>query len=406
MSGVRARPRVCFINAGRFGPPLDPTQVRKFELLAEIADVHVVGLSDGWRPRRFTDQASFHLLPRVGGRVGRHAMLGIGGAVALAAVAARHRIDVVVAQSPYEAAAAIAVKRLFGWFGRTLACVVESHGDFAVALFDYRRVRLERLYRALLPRLASFSVRRADALRAVSRSTARQLESLAPCGSDVQVFHTWTDLDRFFAVPQRPKRAGQTVYAGTLVPAKGVHHLLAAMGRVSAIGVDARLILVGHAENPSYADALRRQVDELALGPRVEFRPRVTQAELAALMAESQLLALPSISSEGLPRVILEAMACGTAVVATAIAGAVDVVRDGETGYLVPPGDVGVLADRLTRVLADASLADRMGAAARARARCDLSTEHYRRGYARLFENAMRTAAAGRIDSRPAVEMG
>lgn len=401
-----AKPQVCFINAGRFGPPLDQTQARKFELLAGIADVHVVGLAAGWKPRRFTSHARFHLLPRVGGRLGRYAMLGVGGTLALAAVTARHRIDVIVAQSPYEAAAAVGVKRLLAWFGRRVACVVESHGDFEVALLEYRRVRFERLYKLLLPKLARFSVRQADALRAVSSSTAHQLGRMATPGRDVHVFHTWTDLDRFFSTPVSQKRSGQILYAGALVPAKGVHHLLDAVGKLVARGRALRLLLVGHNENPAYAMELRHQVERLGVANHVAFRDRVSQAELAALMHESQALVLPSTSSEGLPRVILEAMASGTAVVATAIAGAVDVVGEGTTGFLVPPADANALAERLELILSDPATTERMGSAARQIARRDFSTEHYWRGYARLFTDALEAAASGQPGRRPMAELG
>jgi glycosyltransferase involved in cell wall biosynthesis len=401
------RPRVCFVNAGRFGPPLDATQARKFQLLAEIADVHVVGLADGWRPRRFTTHARFHLLPRVGGRIGRYLLLGVGGTVTMAVLALRHRVDVLVAQSPYEAAASVAVKRLLACLGRSVACVVESHGDFEVAVLAYRRVRLAAVYRAVLPVLARFSGRQADALRAVSRSTARQLARVAAADAgDVHVFHTWTDLDRFFAVPDRPKCPGLIVYAGTLVPAKGVHLLLQAFAAVARERSDARLALVGRAENPSYATELHDLASRLALTGRVEFRDRVPQDELATLVQQSQALVLASTSSEGLPRVLLEAMASGTAVVTTAIAGAVDVVRDGETGFLVTPGSIEELANRLGRLLAEPHLATRMGAAARAIARRDFSVDDYRRGYARLFRDAIAHATHGEAGPAPAVEPG
>ena len=78
-------------------------------------------------------------------------------------------------------------------------------------------------------------------------------------------------------------------------------------------------------------------------------------------MAAGDIFVLPS-HSEGLPTVVCEAMNCGVPVVATAVDGTPEIVRDGETGLLVPPGDAPALADALARILDDAALAERMGA--------------------------------------------
>jgi glycosyltransferase involved in cell wall biosynthesis len=80
-------------------------------------------------------------------------------------------------------------------------------------------------------------------------------------------------------------------------------------------------------------------------------------------MAAGDLFVLPSLS-EGLPTVVCEAMNCGRPVVATAVDGTPEIVRDGQTGLLIPPGDPEALATAMARVLDDAGLAERMGAEA------------------------------------------
>jgi len=84
------------------------------------------------------------------------------------------------------------------------------------------------------------------------------------------------------------------------------------------------------------------------------------------MLAGSDVLCLPS-SVEGLPLVVLEAMAQGKPVVATAVGGTPELVVDGETGLLVPPGDAGALADALEEILRDPELARRFGDAGRRR---------------------------------------
>jgi glycosyltransferase involved in cell wall biosynthesis len=109
---------------------------------------------------------------------------------------------------------------------------------------------------------------------------------------------------------------------------------------------------------------LERLTDELQLRDRVAFLGHVRAADLPALYARAQLLLLPSVS-EAMPLVVLEAMACGTPVLASRIAGLPTVVRDYDTGVLVDPGDVGQIALALRFLLRDRALLAHMSGQAR-----------------------------------------
>ncbi len=87
---------------------------------------------------------------------------------------------------------------------------------------------------------------------------------------------------------------------------------------------------------------------------------------MPALMANCSVLILPSLRNEGLPNVLLEAMAAGRAVIATRHAGIPDLISDDVNGALVLPGDVAALAAAITRLCADVDLRARLGAGARA----------------------------------------
>jgi glycosyltransferase involved in cell wall biosynthesis len=93
---------------------------------------------------------------------------------------------------------------------------------------------------------------------------------------------------------------------------------------------------------------------------RVRFVGRVDHDRVGRFMAAGDLFVLPSLS-EGLPTVVCEAMNCGLPVVATAVDGTPEIVRDGQTGLLVPPSDPGALADALAAILDDPDRARRMG---------------------------------------------
>jgi glycosyltransferase involved in cell wall biosynthesis len=162
------------------------------------------------------------------------------------------------------------------------------------------------------------------------------------------------------------------LFVGRLTPHKGVDRLLMALpngARLRVVGS------TGHDPRPPERD-YPRLLRHLALDRDVQFLGAAADAELPRLYRSARVLAMPSVEqtcygrrvrvSELLGLVALEAMASGTPVIASRVGGLAEVVQDGETGFLVPPGDVAALRDRLAQVLGDPHLARRMGANARA----------------------------------------
>lgn len=379
--------KTCFIGGARYSQPLDTTSANKFKALGQLGEIFVIGFSQDLRPRRFTQHAHFYLLPKWSLPVLRYAtMFTLGSWLALWLIL-RHGVEVLVAQSPYEGFAAALAKVMTRRLGRKVVLIVESHGDFEISLFLQRRVGSVRLYRILMRMAAQFSLQHADLLRAVSNSTRKQLESWAPDKPIVQ-FPTWTDIKVFLkAGEQNGRRRSDILYAGVLIPLKGIHHLIHAFSRVAPEFPEARLVIVGREENPEYAEELRRDVAKLGLDSRVVFLGEVSQAELADYMRQAAVFVLPSLS-EGLGRVVVEAMATGTPVIGSDIGGIPEMVQEGQTGFLVPPGDEKVLAERLKWILSNPEEAQAMGKRAREFARSFFSTEAYVDGYRCLFTMA------------------
>jgi len=156
---------------------------------------------------------------------------------------------------------------------------------------------------------------------------------------------------------------------GTLYEVKGQGYLIEACRQLVARGADVRCDLVG--EGP-HEDLLRAQAVSAGLEGRVRFLGRRTREEVAALLNQADVLAVPSVPTadgrrEGLPVVLMEAMASGVAVVASDLSGIPELVEDGRTGLLAPPGDAARLADALARLAADGPLRRRLGTAGRER---------------------------------------
>jgi glycosyltransferase involved in cell wall biosynthesis len=165
------------------------------------------------------------------------------------------------------------------------------------------------------------------------------------------------------------------LFVGRLTPHKGVDVLL------RALPPDTRLRIVGstgHDSRPPERD-YPSLLAQLARDRDVQFLGALADRELPRAYRSARVMVLPSVErtcygrpvrvSELLGLSLLEAMASATPVVASRVGGVPEVVRDGETGFLVPPGDVQALRDALERVLGDPELATRLGVRAREDAR-------------------------------------
>jgi glycosyltransferase involved in cell wall biosynthesis/acetyltransferase-like isoleucine patch superfamily enzyme len=182
-------------------------------------------------------------------------------------------------------------------------------------------------------------------------------EGLAP--ERVVVLENGVDLARFPS-PTLPltRRVGVTA---NLRPVKGLEVFVRAAAAVGASHPDISFAVAG--EGPQRRD-LERLAGELGLGGRLTLAGSV--ADVPAFLGRLGVAVLPSLS-EGMSNALLEYMAAGRPVVATAVGGSVHLIEDGVHGLLVPPGDPGALAGAVRRLLDDPALAARLGAAARRR---------------------------------------
>jgi glycosyltransferase involved in cell wall biosynthesis len=151
------------------------------------------------------------------------------------------------------------------------------------------------------------------------------------------------------------------LYLGRLEAGKGIYDLLAACASLAPRFPDLRLVFGGEGD----ATTLRRRAGELGLADRIELPGWLDQRARDAELARAAVFCLPS-HAEGLPMAMLEAMAAGKAVVATAVGAVPEALRDGDNGVLVAPHDVHALANALATLLDDGALRARLGGAARA----------------------------------------
>ncbi|HEY3175152.1 MAG TPA: glycosyltransferase [Candidatus Polarisedimenticolia bacterium] len=180
------------------------------------------------------------------------------------------------------------------------------------------------------------------------------------------------------------ERAGPTIVCvASLRSKKGHTHLLEAFRRVRSRVPEAGLLLLGDGplRGPLALEASRPDLDGAVFfaGHR---------ADVASILSRCDLFALSSLE-EGMPNALLEAMAAGLPSVVTRVGGTAEVVEEGSTGYLVPPGDPAALAARLTELLLDPDLRRRQGEAARRRLESSFSLEKMTTAYHALYDDVL-----------------
>lgn len=176
---------------------------------------------------------------------------------------------------------------------------------------------------------------------------------------------------------------------GRLIEKKGFADLIGACRLLSEQGIEFRAEIIG--EGP-LEDSLNAQIANAGLTESVSLTGPLPQSEIIARLARSDIFALPCATESGggmdnLPTVIMEAMAAGLPVVSTPLGGVPEMVRAGETGFLVPERNLGALAEALARLLANGELARSIGQAGRQRAAELFAIEQSAQQLQRLFNS-------------------
>jgi glycosyltransferase involved in cell wall biosynthesis len=263
----------------------------------------------------------------------------------------RKTIDIIVAyQTVIDGLIGVVAKILYG-----IPVVVSVQCDAEYQLDRFMQSRL----------FSPFVFRHADRLTVQSPTIAEQLTQVferapgRPTGEEIR--------GKLCVIPNgispvdAPSLDGDAVlYVGRLTKAKGVHFLIEAMRQCP----DESLIVVG--DGPERR-ALERAARHLT---NVSFAGMVGHVRVDEYLARARVLVLPSLQ-EGQPNVVMEAMARGVPVIASRVGGVPDLVRHGDTGFLIEPGDIGAITHYIKTIAADTSLRARLAA------NCRREMQHY-----------------------------
>jgi glycosyltransferase involved in cell wall biosynthesis len=202
----------------------------------------------------------------------------------------------------------------------------------------------------------------------VADAMAEQYQAAGVTGKFVTI-HSGMNLEPFLQI--EPKQDFVVGKIARLFRLKGHGFLFEAASRIVEAVPNVKFLLVG---DGIYRERYERWAERLGLRERFEFVGLAPPSEIPRCVAQMDVVVHLSLR-EGLPRALPQALAAGKPVVAFDVDGAREVCRDGETGFLVRPGDTAALADAVIRLLQDKALAARMGAQGRALVREQFAEE-------------------------------
>ena len=242
-------------------------------------------------------------------------------------------------------------------------------------------------------------IRRALFVICISQYCRSQAMVFAPvdCWERMHIVHCGVD-PSLFDMTSHQGPGQRLLYVGRLAAMKGLPILMESLASLRSRYPDLVLTVVGGGPERS---ALEDQAARLGVGKNVRFVGYRSQAEVRDEMQEADVFVLPSFA-EGVPVVLMEAMASGVPVVATGIAGVAELVEDGVSGYLVSPGDPIPLVEAVEKLIEDPALRSRFGAAGRARVEKEFDVRREAASLRSIFTTALAGERGGEI--RPAAE--
>lgn len=263
------------------------------------------------------------------------------------------------------------IRHLHAHFGSGAATVARLAARFGGLTYSFTAHAKDIYHESVRPDDLRRKLADASAVITVSDYNLEYLrEQYGEAAARVRRIYNGIDLERFpYSAPR--DRPPMVVYVGRLVEKKGLADLIDACALLAGRGKTLECGIVGAGELET---ELRERIARLGVGSTVRLLGPRPQAEVIRLIREASAVAAPCVIGEdgnrdGLPTVILEAMALGTPCVSTDVTGIPEVVRHGETGLIVPQHDPAALADALERFASDAAL--RVSLAVRARERIE-----------------------------------
>ena len=371
---------VLFISPTFYSLPLTDNIIKKHQYLDEVANVTVLAFSS--HKKFFKEsETNFYFSKKIDSRIFNYFKILLLSYFQIPKLINKHNIDIVTFQDPITSFLGVyKIKKNF----KNIKIVLESHGDFINTLELERNLLFPNVYKKLFLKMASYTIKNADILRAVSSSTEEQALSFDTSKRVVR-FPAWIDFEIFSNI--QPTRSDEgnfkILFIGSITDRKKPHLIIEALPKLHDDKVE--LHLVGPTPNHKYLDELREKIISNNLKDRVYIHGTKSRDEVKEFYSESNLMILPSVS-EGLARVIFESQVTACPVLVTDAPGMQDIVIDGQTGYVFESNDLKTMIEKIDYIIKNYSEATAVGKNAKDFILSNYSADNFKFSFQKIFD--------------------
>ena len=371
---------VLFVSPTFYQLPLTENIIKKHQYLDEVANVTVLAFSN--QKIAFQEsKTNFYLSKKVNSRILNYLKILLISYFQIPKLINKHNVEIVTFQDPITSFIGVyKIKKNF----RNIKIVLESHGDFINTLELEKNLIFPTVYRKLFLKMASYTINKADILRAVSSSTEEQALSFDPSKRVVR-FPAWVDFEIFSKVQasRSDEKDFKILFIGSVTDRKKPHLIVEAINKIK--NKDIKLYVVGPTPNENYLSQLKELVHNYDLEDQVLFTGSVDRKSVMDHYADTNLMILPSVS-EGLARVIFESQATACPVLVTDAPGMGDIVIDGQTGYIFESDNLESLTNKIQEIINNYNDAVHVGNNAKDFILSNYSADNFKFSFKKIFD--------------------
>ena len=371
---------VLFVSPTFYKLPLTDNIIKKHQYLDEVANVTVLAFSS--QKKVFKESATnFYFSKKIDSRIFNYFKILFISYFEIPKLINKHNIEIVTFQDPITSFLGVyKIKKNF----KNIKIVLESHGDFINTLKLEKNLIFPNVYKKLFIKIASYTIKNADILRAVSSSTEEQALSFDDSKRVVR-FPAWIDFEIFSNIQPTRSDVGnfKILFIGSITDRKKPHMIIDALPKLH--DKDVELHLVGPTPNNKYLEELREKIIFNNLEDRVYIHGIKSRDDVKEFYSENNLMILPSVS-EGLARVIFESQVTACPVLVTDAPGMQDIVIDGQTGYIFESNDLESLVEKIDYIIQNYNEATSVGINAKDFILSNYSSDNFKFSFKKIFD--------------------
>lgn len=371
--------KVLFVSATVYSTPFSKDIIKKFEVLSEICSPIVFAFAKKYEIIDWKN-SKFYLNKKSKNRLLNYMQIALLFFFRVPKLIKSESIEVVCFQDPITSFITIVSLKLRKI---NVKIITETHGDFIETIILEKNLFFPKTYRYLFEKVAKISFQNSDVIRTISEFTENQVNKFNLNKQYVR-FPAWIDINKYISTRREIANieSFKILFAGTISPRKNPQILVEAIDYLDESII---LEIIGKPINNEYFEQLKKRIENSKHKKKILITPHLSQDELINKYLQYDLFVLPSIS-EGLGRVVIEAQATGCPVLVASDTGIVDLVMDGETGFIFENNNALDLSSKLDALIKDRELLFQVGLNSKEFVKNNFNENNFKFGYKKLFD--------------------